>query len=346
MRKSAALILLFLSLFSPLANAQDTFQLNGKLIQGTPDGQPLTSSLPLRLKLLSADGEVLQTLSAASDSDGNFTFEAVPIDTEAFYVVTTFWAGIEQSSLPVKYEELGETLEFPLYELTESLADVVANRGNLRIEFTEVNAVGVQMLLELNYANLGQRIVLSNPNSPDAASFTIELPVGAFGIAPEQAPGSVQRFVPVEQVPIPGVRDTQPLVPNWPNVMRVSFFVPYQDGAVIDMRFPFAVADMGVFVREDTVQLESSLLALSEEKQTSSGRTYAVYTQIEPLDAGEPFKFTLLGQPTITTRPTAAPNEPSSSSIVLIVLVLGALIVFGGLMAWFIRSRQVESQQT
>ena len=122
---------------------------------------------------------------------------------------------------------MGDVVEFPLYELTDSLENVAASRGNLRIEFTDVNEIGVQMLLELSYGNVGDRIVMQDPNTAEAHSFTIELPIGARGIAPEAPPNETQRYQPITvdgNLDIPGIQDTQPLVPNWVNLMRVSFF--------------------------------------------------------------------------------------------------------------------------
>ncbi|HLA45628.1 MAG TPA: hypothetical protein VJZ27_19420, partial [Aggregatilineales bacterium] len=120
--------------------AQENFQLEGKIVQGTADGEALSAALPLRLQILDENGDSIDSFSTGTNSDGSFSFPDVPIQDDHFYVVTTFWAGIEQSSLPMTYNEIQELdnaiLEFPLYELTDSLANVVANRGNLRIEFT------------------------------------------------------------------------------------------------------------------------------------------------------------------------------------------------------------------
>jgi hypothetical protein len=323
-------------------SAQEGFTLQGQLIQGTLDGAPLSDGLSLTLNILDANGELITSQNAISQANGIFNFDNVPMYPDHFYVVTANWAGIEQSSYPVKYEALPEILEFPLYEVNDQLSEVVSNGGNLRIEFTDVNQVGIQMLLELEYLNLSDRIIISD-------QAIVELPVGAYGIAPQQAANTVQRFRIIESssnLPIPGIVDTQPLVPTWANVLRVSFFVPYQNGAVMDMRFPFAVTNFGVFVREDTVSVESSILSLTDEQQTSSGRIYRLYEQTQPLAPNEPFLFTLLGKPVQTVRPSpgGASDSSTSSTTFLLIFGVGALIVFIGLMTWLMRARQTESK--
>ncbi len=332
----------------PSVGAQtDTFRLVGQLEQGTADGDPIPAGLPLRLNLLDEDGASQAVFTTSNAADGGFSFDAVPINPEALYVVSTVWAGIDQSSLPRAYDEIGEVYDFPLYETTPSIAAVVANRGNVRIEFTEANTVGVQMLLELNYVNLGQRIVVPQ----EGQTLTVELPVGALAVAPEEAPGEVQRYraVPrIDGLPIPGIVDTQPIVPGWPNNLRASFFVPYEDGAVIDMRFPFAADNLGVFVREDTVSLESDLLSLSDEQETTSGRTYFIYELTDPLAPRQPFIFTLLGEPieTVRRRDAIATESDDSAAPLLAIFALGVLMIFGALILWFVRTRQAESQSS
>lgn len=342
------LVILLLGSIIP-GKAQDTFTLEGTVIQGTANGAALPESLPLQLRLFDEQGQIQQTLSADTDSSGKFVFEGVPIDQEAFYTVAAFWAGIEQYSVPMKYNEIAGAIEFPVYEITDSLEAVIAHRGNLRIDFAEVGQLGIQILLELNYANLGDKIVLAQPNTAEAHAFTIELPVGAVGISPEAAPGiAPQRYREIDSIndlPIPGIQDTQPLVPNWPNLMRVSFWVPYEAGAIIDMRFPFAVSDVAVFVREDTVILESDLLTLQEEKETSSGRVYEIYTQNRLLNPAEPFKFTLLGRPTETVKgsnPTQS-DSGSSSPVIILIVILAAILMLTGAVVWMVRSRKPEN---
>jgi hypothetical protein len=337
--RKIALIAAVLLLLVSVASAQESFDFEGTLTFGD---DPLQESLPLTLNIYDSGGVLLESFQSNSDEQGRFVFGNVPRSDENLYSVASVWNGVEQSSLPQTLAEFTAPLEFPLYDITDSLADVVADRGNLRIEFDEANSAGVQMLLEVHYANLGEGIVLQ-ADEPQR-SFTIELPVGAFGIAPQEAPGGIQRYQSVDRIgelAIPGIMDTQPLVPHWPNVLRASFFVPYEDGAVIDMRFPFAVGDMAIFVREDTVSLISNTHSLSDRQETSSGRVYHVYNQTQPLAPGEPFLFTLSGEPVQTVRPAAGGDSGGSST--LIVLIVGSVLVFGGLMAWLLMTRRSES---
>lgn len=341
MNRLFLMLLLIVAVSFYAASAQETVTLEGKLIQGTKEGAALTPNLPLRLDILTPEGEVQASYNATSDAENNFVFPNVPRYTdESLYVLYTSWAGIEQSSLPFSLAEEVKPIEFPLYDTTSGLSEVVLYDGKLQVDFEDINAVGVQMLLEMNYTNLGDKIIL--PNGEEGV-FTVELPVGALGIAPEEAPGAVQRFQPVNEVGaffIPGIRDMQPLVPNWPNTMRVSFFVPYELGAVIDIRFPFSVDNMQIFVRKDTVYVDGESFSLTDQTETDSGKVYQIYEQTDALEPNLPFKFSLVGEPTQTVRKAVEPrNENDATTTILLIVVFASvgMIVLG---AWLVYSRK------
>jgi hypothetical protein len=66
---------------------------------------------------------------------------------------------------------------------------------------------------------------------------------------------------------------------------------------------------------------------------------YHIYNQTQPLAPGEPFIFTLIGEPVEAARPASDGN----TGTILIVLVAGAILVFGGMVAWLMLSRKSES---
>lgn len=347
------LVLLACMLLLPLATtAQETdtpttLTLTGTIRQGTADGPLIPPNLPLTLRVINQSGQELTTYEALSQADMSFSFPDIPRNDEFYYSISTDWAGLQQSTIPLLPVDIAGPIDFPLYELTDSLSQVVASRGNLRVEFEEINNLGVSMLLEVSYGNLGDRIVWANPNTEAAQSFYIELPVGALGPAPEEAPNTTQRYLALTEsngMPIPRIVDTQPLIPNWPNLLRVSFFLPYQDGAVVDIRFPVALTDMAIFMREDVVTLESDAFTLSEETQTTSGRLYNVYTQNQPLDPNQPMKFTLLGRPETSVAAPLTVSGSSGGSQTTLLLVGGAgVLIFLAIMAWLLVARQKQA---
>jgi hypothetical protein len=336
-----------------LAQAQEAdpapFLLTGQLRQGTADGPPIPPNLPLTLRVLNQDGQEVANYSGLSQADSSFGFPDVLQNPDFYYVVSTEWAGLTQSSLPTRLADMEGPLDFPLYELTESLSQVIASMGNLRVDFEEINELGVSMLLEISYGNLGDRIVWASPNTDQAQSFRMELPVGALGVAPEEAPNSTtQRYRILNEtngLPIPTLIDTQPLIPNWPNLLRVSFFLPYDEGAVVDIRLPVALSDLTIFLRQDVVSLESELFTLSDQTQTTSGRSYQVYTQNQPFDPNQAIKFTLLGRPesSLAAPVTVSGSSGSSSTPILILGGLGGLILVL-LLVWLFLARQNQAR--
>lgn len=325
------------------SSAQDSFTLDGVVIQGTTDGGALPTGLALTLSTISTEGEIADLQRTLSADDNTFTFENVAQQSDVRYVVTTTWAGIQQSTIPYLWEELPNPLELTLYDVTDSLSTVVASRGNIRLSFGEADSLGVQMLLEVTYGTVGDRIVYNQADPENPVSMWVELPVGAVGIAPQEAPGSVQRYATFngrDGLPIPGIVDTQPLIPGLPNVLRASFFVPYDESAIIDLRFPIAITDMAVFLPQDTIELDSDLLDEREQQATTSGITYTLYEQTTPLSANEPFLFTLTGSPAPAESLLAGEDSTGTGAeafIILFAVIMGCVLI--GLMLWFLRTQ-------
>ena len=347
MTRKTAFIIAFvtLTILVPVsAQEQGTLTIEGHIVQGSAGGPAIPADLPLQLQIYDASSSNLQTLPTVTSENGAIAFSDAPALPEGgYYVLSTAWAGITQNTLPLDLPEASQPVTFTVYELTDKSSEIVAHQGNLRIEFSGSESLGVQMLLELEYINLGDRIIINGVGTSQTESFTVELPVGAFGIAPEEAPGTVQRFEPISgsgDLPIPGIRDTQPLVPSWPNIMRASYFVPYEQSAVIDMRFPFAVTGFGIFVPDQVLSIESELFVPTTETITSSGKVYTVYEQTTPLKPNEPFKFVLKGARPASLADQQAGTSSSGSKISMFIVIIGAvMLLLTGLVIWLLNSK-------
>jgi|GEM_PF-6678166 len=328
-------------------NAQntDTLDIQGTLIQGTVEGDPLPDALTVQLQVFDANGELSQTYQTISTAAQEFEFLAIPRDPDSIYAFSATWAGIEQTSLPYKVTDLENSeipIEFFLFDVTDNANDILGTIANLNISFNEVDELGARLVLELHYINLGDQIVY-NPNGETLA---VELPVAALGIALEDS-ASRDRFETVNRyndAPIPAVLDTQPIVPRTNNALRVSFFVPYDNGAVIDMRFPVAFSGMELSVRQDGVVLQGEGLVIRDPIETSGGQVFDTYTLETPLNPETPLKFTMTGLAASSDRAAAQrltlEQESETSASLLITIGLGALLVFGGVMAWLFSLRR------
>ncbi|GIK63248.1 MAG: hypothetical protein BroJett018_10420 [Chloroflexota bacterium] len=327
------------------AVAQDTLTIQGQLVVGSLDGSPIPSGLSVELQMVSVRDGLLQTQSIPTNADGTFTFVNVPrFGPEIFYTVSAVYAGLRQSTPPFSADDVDEqgTIELRLYETTDQLSKLEIAQATTQIDFTDLQQVGLKILLELQVFNLGDRIpYFANEVDPTRlVTFHFELPVGAYNIAPEGASGA-QRFIIQEGV-IPVIYDTQPIFPGWPtpHVIRLSYFLPYEGSAIIDQIFPVSVRNFSVWVPENEIQVTGDLFERTDDQQPEGSRlTYHVYQQKSPLPANENLKFTVAGVPERAAT-AKSENERGGSALVALLGVLSSLIIGGAVGYWLWVSRR------
>ncbi|MBI5928083.1 MAG: hypothetical protein HY862_02155 [Chloroflexi bacterium] len=325
---------------------QQSLTIQGQLTLGTLDGTAIPSGLPVELQMISVRDGLLQTQSIPTNADGSFTFVNVPrFGSEIFYTLSAVYAGLRQSTPPFSADDVDEqgTIVLRLYETTEQLGNLEIAQATTQIDFTDVQQVGLKILLELQIFNLGDRIpYFTNEADPTRlATFHFELPVGAYNIAPEGESGA-QRFILQESV-IPVVYDTQPIFPNWPtpHIIRLSYFLPYTGSAVIDQVFPVTVNNFSVWVPENAIQVTGDQFAQTkDQKPEGSSLTYHIYKQKSSLSANENLKFTLEGVPTRSTTAKSDTSEEGGSAVVALLIGLSVLIIGGAVGYWVWASRR------
>jgi hypothetical protein len=186
----------------------------------------------------------------------------------------------------------------------------------------------------------------------------IELPAGAVGIQPMQSENS-QRYQ-VEMVnSIPVVEDNWPLRPQQVHEITVLYYLPYQNGAVIDQAFGFPVIDGAILLPNDTVSFESDQfdaggefryrvtdnrlrvveLSPDEKISDSDAQLIRAHDLLKPLGAEDRVIFTLSGRPTRTidvlNPNSAAASESSTNPLPYFLAGVGAtLLVVAGVLWW------------
>ncbi len=322
------------------AVAQQALTIQGQLLVGTLDGSPIPSGLSVELQMVSVRDGLLQTQSIPTNADGTFTFVNVPrFGPGIFYTVSAVYAGLRQSTAPFSADDVDKqgTIELRLYETTDQLNKLEIAQATTQIDFTDLQRVGLKILLELQVFNLGDRIpYFTNEADPTRlVTFHFELPVGAYNIAPEGESGA-QRFIIQEGV-IPVIYDTQPIFPGWPtpHIIRLSYFLPYSGSAIIDQIFPVTIRNFSVWVPENEIQVTGDLFERTDDRQPEGSRlTYHVYQQKSSLPANENLKFTLEGVPVRSTTKSGADKQ--GGSVWVAILVLFSSLMIGGAVGFWV----------
>ncbi len=235
------------------------------------------------------------------------------------------------------------------------------------INYATIEQFGLEVWLRLELANTGDRIVtLPERAGPNDwfASVAVELPPAAFGIQPMQAEGSQRYDVQVENG-VPIVRDTWPLRPGQVHTITIAYYLPYDNGAVIDQAFSYPVVDGAVLLPNDTVTLRSAQLdedgawryrvshggvrvtELAPGEEINPNKDFTLVKEhplTKPLPAGERLIFELVGRPTrtITLVSTSASSGGSSTNTAAIALaVAGATALALAGVLWYRQRRAV-----
>lgn len=349
-----------------IADTGEVLDVTGRLVQGTRDGNPIPADQPVALFVLDGTGAELMSRETTASADHTFRFEDVPRSSSYIYIVWINYDGIPQGAQihPIRGDEDEISTDVTLYDRTDSHDTVGVTWAQVLLNYGPMNEFGLEVRLDVELLNTGDRIVANenDDEGPLPVSVEIELPPGAFGIQPMQMQENPRyRVEVVDGVPI--VQDTWPLRPNQAHKITVLYYLPYEDGAVIEHSFDFPVMDAAVLVPNDTVTFSSEQFdeegafryrALSgglrvtelqpgAEIKPDDATLLRVHELSTPLRRDQRMTFTLDGRPTRTVAqassatPRAAASDDGDIPEMLPYFLAGlgaAIVGMAGVMWW------------
>jgi|GEM_PF-688667 mono/diheme cytochrome c family protein len=320
-----------------VAEPGEVLAVTGRLIQGTSNGDPIPADQPVSLFVLDGTGAELVSMETTADADHTFRFEDVPRSRSYIYIVWVNYDGIPQGAQihPIQGDEDEIATDVTLYERTDSHDTVGVTWAQVLLNYAPMNEFGLEVRLDVELLNTGDRIVANENDGegPLPVSVEIELPVGAFGIQPMQMQENPRyRVEMVDGVPV--VKDTWPLRPNQAHKITVLYYLPYENGAVIEHAFDFPVMDAAVLVPNDTVTFSSDQfdnkgtiryraltggLRVTElepgaEIRPDDGSLLSAHELVAPLRRDQRMTFTLEGRPTRTVTRTGSSGATAQTS--------------------------------
>ncbi|MEW6580165.1 MAG: cytochrome c [Chloroflexota bacterium] len=354
----------------PTLDQEETLTVKGRLLQGTAGGETIPAGLPMQLYALDVHGNLAGVYQSESAEGGAFTFEKVARAVGNIYLVQVNYDGIAQGAqVPaINGDEETVTQDITVYERTTDTSTIAITWAQMLINYAPIEQFGLEVWLRLELANTGDRIVtLDETAGPNDwfVSVAIELPPNAFGIQPMQAEGS-QRYE-VEVVDnVPTVRDTWPLRPGQVHTVTVAYYLPYEDGAVIDQAFGYPVVDGAVLLPNDTVTLVSDqfdeagawryrvsaggvrVTELAPDEKVDPDKDFSLVKEhllTKPLAGDERLIFELVGRPTRTiSMMSASPSSgESGTDAVPLILAAAGLLIIGAAGVLWLRQRRAAA---
>ncbi|TAK32640.1 MAG: hypothetical protein EPO21_14925 [Chloroflexota bacterium] len=320
---TVAALLTLLVLTAPVS--ADGGVLEGRLKNGTA-GAVLPAGLDVTLTASGAEAGSNLIQRAKVDGQGSFRF-TLDATTGYTYTLTTLYQEVEYRSPPVSFAaaETAKQIELTVYETTESDAALTIEVAHTVLEPDPQDqaawAVEAAVIL-----NSGDRTYIGNPQrSLDGkrATLLFSWPDGSQHLQPMQGL-DVDRLIEVNN----GFADTAPVLPGKHEV-GYTYMVPIQNGAVsfaraVDYptkRFTALVVDTGG-------RIDGGALSRGEPADVD-GKRYQVFTG-QNLAPGSPITLNLSGIPS---------GRTTSTSMLIIALVAGALAVAAGVAVYIWRGR-------
>ena len=347
----------------------ETLVVRGQLVQGTADGETIPAGLPMQLYVLDVHGNLVDVYETESEEGGAYRFENVARAIGNIYLVQVNYDGVSQGAQIAAIEGTEETItqDVTIYERTTDPSSIAITWAQMLINYAPIEQFGLEVWLRVELANTGDRIVtLDETAGPNDwfVSVAIELPVAAFGIQPMQSEGSARYDVQlVDSVPV--VKDTWPLRPGQVHTITIAYYLPYEDGAVLDQAFGYPVVDGAVLLPNDTVELVSEqfdgegewryrvdsggirVTELQPGEEIDPEHDFTLVKEhplIKPLGSDERMIFELVGRPTRTIdmlSSTPSSGGGSSNTLPLVLAALGITIIAVALVMWFRQRRTV-----
>lgn len=284
------------------------------VINGTSGGE-LPEDVNVELYVLAQQEQGLNLVDSleAPVADGTLTFDDITIDPLYTYVAMVPYRDRQFISEPIRgasatLNEAGE-LELPIeiYELTED-TDVI-NIERMVIQVT-AQEDGLQVAQVAAFRNDSDRMFTSsqalNEQETQFGSTVMFLPPGAV-VAGFTDPN---RYIYSEDDF--AVIDTQPVLPTSnpgsEHLMQVVYFLPYEDGAIIEHPLAYDVSgSVRLLVSPTGLEVNSEQIALEGEVQLGA-EAFSEYASDLTLEKGDVVRYELSGS---LARLTAASNNPA-----------------------------------
>ncbi|MFW5772999.1 MAG: hypothetical protein ACOCZH_06700, partial [Phototrophicaceae bacterium] len=261
---------------------------------------------------------------------GQYVFDDVPVRPDQVYFVSTVHQGRQFASPPVEGDPNTPETELPLL-----IYDVTTDPEAVRLVgiVTQMSAVGstLEVLQVFRFENTTDQLYSSDQQIAENrfASLELALPVGALVVALD----GEQRFV--VDADNYTLTDTRAVLPGAEHFVRVTYLLPYDDGAIIEYPVNYATSGpLRVLMQNDTIRVSGDGIS-DLGAETVGGETFNAYGGTLDLSPGDVVRYELRGGvPAPAT--SGDPSVVTSDNLALIVggvllaaaLVIGALIVF------------------
>jgi hypothetical protein len=313
---------------SPSPTPKKTFSIKGNVIMpggaGLPDGLTvvLTGSQP------GANGDNSVTIFQATcplSSDGTYQFDSILISSGMTIEASILYHQLTFRSKDVSVDDqlTGQTVILPItiHDTTTDPNGALVKRLHVILSFDTAGNLQVAEMYIID--NPTDKVIV--PADSSSAVLRFVLPDGASNL--QFSDGALgDRFISM----VSGFGDREAIYPDQDNQVVFVYSLPYHGKASLSFQSPLPVEDVIAMLPSDGVQLHSSQLTSSGERNVE-GSLLSLYTANSL--SGNSLDIQLSGSPSLQ----ASQSTPSKETFIGLATLL-LVIISGGL--WLLNRRK------
>jgi len=341
------------------------------LPEQTPEPLPESSAFTVTVTNETEAGSVPQDLSvflrygnpdsgieeqqATPDENNQVVFVDVPVNPDFEYLVYTFYNGVFFPGEVQVGAELAaeEVLDLNIYELSEDASAITLVELDIAVEELFVDDLGTGLVFTQTntYFNESNSVYWLNlPPGEDgqprpSLSLLVELPPGSV-IMNFSDPNNQRYIIAQEQY---AVIDTAPVFPG-EHFVNVSYFVPYEDGALIDLPLTNRLeGTVNIRLAADELHIIHEKLAFQDTETLETGDetlTLRRYTGDFELESGDSLQYEIRGRLFGSANTSEDQAVVTSDNLLPLIIAAGvAVVIFIGLLFWLqMRGSNIDQQ--
>lgn len=307
-------------------------RVSGRVTNGTAGG-----SVPQDLVVYLRYGDLngLQTLETVVAADGTFSFADVPLMDGQNLLVYAFYRERLFTSVVATATADNTVYELPLtiYELTEDPFVVTIQEMTVTIESLQVENLGNGLVFTQRfiYRNTSDRAFSTSAPTGNGvyASLLALLPPGSVIL---NSPESQRYLIAQQQY---ALIDTMPVLPGDEHEIVAVYFLPYEDGAIIEQPLNNALlGPVTIYIRPTSLSIIGSGLAEAEPLEDPSGE-YKTYSGALDIGIGDVLRYEIRGLAFGSRNTSADASVVTADALLPFFAIVGlAVIALGGFLFW------------
>jgi mono/diheme cytochrome c family protein len=291
--------------------------------------------------------DLLETLvmTTTLNAEGGFRFELADVPQDQFYRVGVLYGGVEFGSDFGGVTPTDPALELPVtvFETSSDPSVISIDRLHQILAFFE-GGVSVSELYVAN--NNSNSVYVGESGNPDEGTFEMVLPGDAQEISFQRAFGSLDNFIPANEVVFTGQgwADTFPLRPGPGTlIMLASYVLPYDDGVTISHPILYSASEVNLVLPDAGVSLsdEEDWADLGQREMGSTNVSTYGKTDVP---AGTVLTLSLEGEPELENSASSILAIDAQSELLIGIAIAVVVVGVAGVFIWRWRQEPVDTE--